>query len=73
MSDIIYRVGKENTPQGSFFVLQDTLDDSPIFCVYFKRTGEKPEEYYVDNYRTAKEACLEVDRQVSKWIGYDIQ
>lgn len=65
---IIYRVGKEDTPQGSFFVLQDTLNDAPVFCVYFKRIGTRPEEYYVDNFLTAKEACLEVDRQVAKWL-----
>ena len=73
MSNVIYRIGKEDTLQGSFFVIQDTLDGAPIFCVYFKRIGERPEHYYVENYLTAKEACLEVDRQVSKWIGYDIQ
>lgn len=65
---IIYRIGKEDTPQGSFFVLQDVLNNAPIFCVYFKRTGDKPEEYSVENFLTAKEACLEVDQQVAKWL-----
>lgn len=66
---IIYRVGKEDTAAGSFWVEQDILDGAPYYQVFFKRTIAPQHHYLAQDFRDAKHACMYVDHLVRHWLN----
>lgn len=69
MSNVIYRVGKKDTPQGSFYATSGQFDGKPYYEVYFKRTVEPRDHYLYDGFNCPKEACKAVDALVKKWLS----